>query len=87
MVPFEKAKKALIDADELKYRRTVIDKKLAEITNSKDVVLYTDEIASLKTEVDRDQLRRLHEEEEARQAARKAEELRQEKKLESKKGG
>ena len=89
VVPFEKAKKALTDADELKFRRTVIDKKLAEITNSKDITLYTDELAALKTEVDRDMLRRLHEEESARQAAKKEEALRQQKKTEeaAKRGG
>ena len=89
VVPFEKAKKTLVDADELKFRRTVIDKKLAEITNSKDITIYTDELAALKTEVDRDMLRRLHEEETARQAARKDELLRQQRKSEeaAKRGG
>ena len=87
VAPFEKAKKALIDADELKFRRTVIDKKLADITNSKEITLYTDDIAALKTEVDREMLRRLHEEEAARQDARKQEELRQQRKQEAQKKG
>ncbi len=80
VIPFEKAKKVMIDADELKFRRTVIDKKLAEITNSKEITLYPDEIAALKTEVDRDNLRKMHEDEAARQEAAKAEALRREKK-------
>ena len=84
VIPFEKAKKALIDADEQKFRRTVIDKKLAEITNSKDITLYTNDIAALKTEVDRDTLRKLHEDEAARLEAAKQEAARQEAK---KKGG
>ena len=88
VIPFEKAKKGLIEADEMKYRRGVIDKKLAEITNSKEVTLYTDDIAALKTEVDRDKLRVMHEEEAARLEAQKQEMLRQERKLEAaKKGG
>lgn len=84
VVPFEKAKKVLIDADETKFRRSVIDKKLAEITNSKDITIYTDAIAALKTEVDRDTLRKMHEDEAARIEAAKREALRQEAK---KKGG
>ena len=87
IIPFEKAKRSLIDGDEQKFRRTVIDKKLAEITNSKEITIYTDEIASLKTEIDRDMLKRLHEEEAARQAVKKAEAARQEKKLEAGKKG
>ena len=83
VIPFEKARKALVDADETKFRRTAIDKKLAEITNSKEITLYTDEIAALKTEVDRDTLRRLHEEEAARQAAGRQESERQLKKQEA----
>jgi peptidyl-prolyl cis-trans isomerase C len=89
-IPFEKAKKDLIEADEVKYRRGIMEKKLAEITTSKEITLYTDEIASLKTEVDRDKLRRLHEEEAARQVVKKDELLRQQKALEeaaAKKGG
>jgi parvulin-like peptidyl-prolyl isomerase len=88
VVTFEKAKKALIEADQEKFRRTVIGKKLADITNSKEVTLYTDELASLKTEVDRDHLRKMHEEEAAREAKRDEEAQRKEKKPEAaKKGG
>ena len=66
----------------------IISKKLADITNSKEITLYTDELASLKTEVDRDHLRKLHEEEAARQAKGAEEAQRKEKKLEAgKKGG
>lgn len=88
IAPFEKAKKALIEADQDKFRRTVMSKKLAAITNSKDINLYEGEIAALKTEVDRDQLRRLHEEEAARLAREAEEAQREERKLEAaKKGG
>ncbi len=89
MVPWEKAKKTLVDAEELKFRRGVIDKKLSEITNDKSVVIHTDEIAALKTEVDRDTLRQLHEQEAARAAAEREELLRRERKLEeaAKRGG
>jgi len=89
MVPFEKAKKTLIEADQAKFRKTVMEKKLSDITTSKDITIYTDELAALKTEVDRDMLRRLHEEESARQAVRKEELLRQQQKAEeaAKRGG
>lgn len=62
VIPFEKAKKGLVEADEAKYRKQVVEKKLSSITQSKDVVLYTDEIAALATHLDREQLSRLHEE-------------------------
>ena len=68
VVPFEKAKKALIEGEQAKFRKAAVDKKLAEITHSTDIVMYTDEIAKLKTEVDRDELRRMHEEEADREA-------------------
>lgn len=67
-IPFEAAKKGLIDEEQLKFRRAAIDKKLGEITASKDVTLYTDNIALMKTQVDRELLRKLHEEEAQKQA-------------------
>jgi parvulin-like peptidyl-prolyl isomerase len=62
VISFEKAKGTLIAGEQAKYRKGIVEKKLAAITQSKDVVLYTDEIAALKTEVDRDLLSRLHKE-------------------------
>ena len=79
---FEQAKKSLIEAEETKFRRTEMARKLAEITNSKEITLFTDDIAALKTEVDRDMLRRLHEEEAGRLEAKKQEGQRQMKKQE-----
>lgn len=70
VIAFEKAKKELIEAEQTKYRRAIIDKKLAEITQSKEITLYTDNIAALKTEVDRELLRKLHEEEYKKQLAK-----------------
>lgn len=72
VVPFEKAKKTIIEAEQAKFRKAAVDKKLAEITHSTDITLYTDEIAKLKTEVDRDELRRMHEEEADRESESKA---------------
>lgn len=72
VVPFEKAKKSLIEAEQAKFRKAVVDKKLAEITHSTDITLYTDDIAKLKTEVDRDELRRMHEDEAERDREAKA---------------
>ena len=62
VIPFEKAKRGLIEADEAKYRKEVVDKKFGTITQLKDVVVYTDAIAALTTQLDREQLSRLHEE-------------------------
>jgi peptidyl-prolyl cis-trans isomerase C len=62
VIPFEKAKASLIAAEQAKFRKGVIEKKLSAITQSKEVTLYTDEIAALRTEVDRDLLTRLHRE-------------------------
>jgi parvulin-like peptidyl-prolyl isomerase len=71
VVAFEKAKKTLIEAEQAKFRKAAVDKKLAEITHSTDITLYTDDIAKLKTEVDREELRRMHEEEADREDAAK----------------
>ena len=68
----------------------MIETKLQEVTNSKEITIYTDEIAALKTEIDRDALARMHQDEAARQAVKKDELLRQQKKIEeaaAKKGG
>jgi parvulin-like peptidyl-prolyl isomerase len=67
VIPFEEAKKILIEDENTKYRRAIIDKKLGEITQSKEITLYTDNIAALKTEVDREELRKLHEEQARKQ--------------------
>ena len=69
-IPYEKARLGLIDAEKAKFRKAAVNEKLAAITNSKDVTLYTDEIASLATVVDRDLLMKLH----AEQAQRELEE-------------
>jgi len=39
-----------------------MDKRFGEITARKDVVVYTDNIAALKTEPDENKIRELHEE-------------------------
>ena len=62
VIPFEVAKKTLIADEEKKYRRAIIDKKLGDITQSKEITIYTDNIAAMKTEVDTEALRRMHEE-------------------------
>jgi peptidyl-prolyl cis-trans isomerase C len=64
VVPYEKAKKQLIEAEQAKFRKAALDEKLGSITKSKDITLYTDEIAALATTVDRDALKKLHEERE-----------------------
>ncbi|HEY2630609.1 MAG TPA: peptidylprolyl isomerase [Usitatibacter sp.] len=61
-IPFEKVKRELIENERNKYRVQLIDQKLGTITKSKDIVIYTDRIAALKTEVDRDRLTELHKE-------------------------
>jgi len=62
VVPFDKVERELIDTEQQKYRRARIDEKLGTITRSKDVVIYTDAIASLKTEPDRAKLSEMHQE-------------------------
>ena len=62
IVPFDKVKAELIDNEQKKYRRARIDEKLGTITKSKDVVIYTDAIAALKTEPDRAKLSEMHQE-------------------------
>jgi peptidyl-prolyl cis-trans isomerase C len=59
-VSFEQAKTGIIRGEKNKYRREKIDEKLGTITKSKDITIYTDELASLVTTVDRDELQRLH---------------------------
>jgi peptidyl-prolyl cis-trans isomerase C len=67
VIPFEKVKANLIKAEETKYKRGVLDRKLGEITQNKDVVIYTDNIAALKTEPDENQIREKHDEAAARE--------------------
>jgi len=69
VIPFEAAKKSLIADEEKKYRRGVMDKKLGEITQSKEITIYTDNIAAMKTEVDAEALRRMHEDQAKSEAA------------------
>jgi len=57
-VPFAAAKKALIEGEQAKYRKAAVDKKMADIIGSKDITMYTDNIAALKTDFDRDELDR-----------------------------
>src|SRR5262249_24053018 len=58
--PFEQAKPGIVRTEKAKYRREKIDEKLGTITNSKEITIYTDQIASLVTNIDREQLQRLH---------------------------
>ncbi len=60
VTPFADVKDDLIASEEKKYRTAAIDRKLGSITNSKDVVIYTDEIAALRTEVNRAVLDQMH---------------------------
>ncbi|MFZ3321588.1 MAG: peptidylprolyl isomerase [Usitatibacter sp.] len=59
---FEKVKDGLVASEEQKFRRNAVDKKLGSITNSKDVTIYTDQIAALVIETDRAKLQEMHEE-------------------------
>jgi parvulin-like peptidyl-prolyl isomerase len=59
-VPYEKAKVAVIEQEKNKFRKAALDEKLKAVTNSKEITIDTDAIASLKTEIDRDALLRLH---------------------------
>ena len=59
---FEKVKDGLIASEEQKFRRNAVDKKLGSITNSKEVTIYTDQIAALVIETDRAKLQEMHEE-------------------------
>jgi peptidyl-prolyl cis-trans isomerase C len=60
ITPFDDVKDDLIVGEEKKFRNAALDRKLGTITNSKDVVLYTDQIAALQTVVDRDKLQQMH---------------------------
>jgi peptidyl-prolyl cis-trans isomerase C len=62
VVPFDEVKKDIIENEQFKYRRAIMDKMLGEITNSKDVTIYTDNIAKLKIEVDAAAIQRMHQE-------------------------
>lgn len=50
----------LVDGEERKFRRAAIEEKLGTITKSADIVMYTDQIAALQTEVDRAKLQEMH---------------------------
>lgn len=58
--PYEAAKAGIVRELKERYRREKTDEKLATITNSKDITIYTDQLAALVTTVDRDELQRLH---------------------------
>jgi hypothetical protein len=66
-VPYEKAKIGLIEAEKAKFRKAIVGEKLASITNSKEITLYTDQIAALATTIDRDALLKLHAEQAQRE--------------------
>jgi peptidyl-prolyl cis-trans isomerase C len=70
-IPYEKARAGLIEAEKSKFRKAAVGEKLASITQSKEVTLYTDEIAALATYIDRDELLRLHAEQAQRERERK----------------
>ncbi len=74
---FEKVKDGLVASEEQKYKRTEVDKKLGAITNSKDVVINTDQIAALVIEIDRAKLTEMHEERAREEAAQKKRLLKQ----------
>ena len=71
-VPFAAVRKSLIDAEQTKYRKAEVDKKLAAIVNSKEITMYTDNIAALKTDIDRAALGKLIEEHQKEKAKMKA---------------
>jgi parvulin-like peptidyl-prolyl isomerase len=60
VTPFDDVKDDLVASEEKKYRGAAIDRKLGSITNSKEVVVYTDEIAALQIQVDRKLLDQMH---------------------------
>jgi peptidyl-prolyl cis-trans isomerase C len=70
-IAFDKVKGELIEGEKAKYRRKVMDEKLGAITKSTDIVIYTDRIATLKTDIDRDQLQKLHDEKSRQDALEK----------------
>ncbi|HEX7402487.1 MAG TPA: hypothetical protein VF287_00620, partial [Usitatibacter sp.] len=57
---YERAKVALIEQEKTKFRKAALDEKLKSVTNSKEITIDTDAIASLKSEVDRDALLKQH---------------------------
>ena len=57
-VPFATAKKTLIEREQTKYRKAAVEKKIAGIMSSKEITMYTDNIAALKVEFNRDELDR-----------------------------
>jgi parvulin-like peptidyl-prolyl isomerase len=71
-VPYEKAKVALIEQEKTKFRKAALDQKLKSVTNSKEITIDTDAIASLKTEFDRDAMMKAHIEELQREKDEKA---------------
>jgi len=71
-VPFEKAKGEIIKEEEAKYRKAKTDEMLGTITQSKDIKIDTDAIASLKTEIDRPAIHKFHEEKLREEQAEKA---------------
>jgi parvulin-like peptidyl-prolyl isomerase len=59
-VPYEKAKVAMIEQEKNKFRKAALDEKLKAITNSTEITIDTDAIASLKTEIDQERMLKLH---------------------------
>jgi len=62
VIPFEKVKDSLVEAEQKKFKHGAVEDKLATITKSKDIVLYTDQIAALQVEPDRAKLQEMHNE-------------------------
>jgi peptidyl-prolyl cis-trans isomerase C len=71
-VPYEKAKVAMIEQEKTKFRKAALDEKLKSVTNSREITIDTDAIASLKTEFDRDAMMKGHIEELQREKDEKA---------------
>ncbi len=71
-VPYERAKVAVIEQEKTKFRKAALDEKLKSVTNSKEITIDTDAIASLKTEFDQDAMMKAHIEELQRQKDEKA---------------
>ncbi len=70
-VPFASVKQSLIEGEQAKYRKAIVDKKISDIVNSKEITMYTDNIAALKTDIDRAALSRMIEEHQKQKEAAK----------------
>jgi parvulin-like peptidyl-prolyl isomerase len=73
VTPFKDVEDQLVASEEKKFKRTAMDEKLGTITNSKDIVIDTNAIASLVIETDRAKLQQMHEDKARDMAERKKE--------------